>query len=139
MTYYGQDATTKNGATCQSWKTQTDYNENEFPNEGILGAVNYCRTVASSQPWCYTDISKDQWAYCNVDQCLGCSYIPYVQYAQYQLSKIKLNNIENTIQSGNVQYTCNYGTLVGSNIISCVNGEWAPAAPRCDGIIIKIL
>ncbi|CAH1786987.1 unnamed protein product, partial [Owenia fusiformis] len=74
--YKGHISQTNAFKTCQRWDSQTpnthpSYNPNDFPEDTISEAANYCRNPNGQPqgPWCHTTDPSIKWQYCNVGFC----------------------------------------------------------------------
>ncbi|CAH1791207.1 unnamed protein product [Owenia fusiformis] len=74
--YVGTKSITPKGNTCQRWDSQTPHshtrnNPDNFPDETLGDAANYCRNPDSSSggPWCYTTNKDERWEYCEIPYC----------------------------------------------------------------------
>lgn len=66
-TYNGTRDKALNGKTCARWDAIPTIRNMQYPNL----IKNYCRNPDGygTQPWCYTDVVRRDWAYCDVVQC----------------------------------------------------------------------
>ena len=80
ITYYGTQATTRDGRTCQRWDSQTPHNHSEttvtsFHVLNLTESENYCRNPSPSDkfgPWCFGSDNDDvngTWDYCDIPGC----------------------------------------------------------------------
>lgn len=76
-TYTGTVHYTALGYMCEHWVNvnQTIYKDEDFPDESMEAAVNFCRNpdTDSAGIWCYTDFENDQYDYCNSPYCANIS------------------------------------------------------------------
>ena len=74
-TYRGTQSTTKSGARCQDWSSQTpnvhDWTPDAAPAYGLEDGP-YCRNPKQDfeRPWCFT-VDGDRWEYCSIELCAG--------------------------------------------------------------------
>ena len=72
-TYRGTQSTTKSGARCQDWSSQTpnvhDWTPDAAPAYGLEDGP-YCRNPKQDfeRPWCFT-VDGDRWEYCSIELC----------------------------------------------------------------------
>ncbi|CAH1786992.1 unnamed protein product, partial [Owenia fusiformis] len=74
--YKGKVSQTATGKQCQSWMSQTPhthyrYTGDQFPDQSVEDAMNYCRNPENKQsgPWCFTTDTKTKWEYCAIPMC----------------------------------------------------------------------
>ena len=68
----GKMKETETGHVCGSWKLQTTYPANHFPDGNIKAAENYCRNPQPEdhKAWCYYRFTGGKkWNYCDLRQC----------------------------------------------------------------------
>ncbi|XP_074658222.1 apolipoprotein(a)-like isoform X2 [Tubulanus polymorphus] len=77
--YTGSSMETRTGKWCQSWMEQVPHrhgysNANDFPDESLYDASNYCRNPDNSEdgPWCFTTESDVRKEFCDVPECKDC-------------------------------------------------------------------
>ncbi|RNA35500.1 complement factor H-like [Brachionus plicatilis] len=127
--YYGStDAA--NGSQCLEWQKIDKFNDEDFYQEGLKNANNYCRSPGNFEPSCFTD--SQTLTNCQIPQCTGCGSIPYIKYTSYDITFIP-NTRENTLETGSfVNYRCSAGDLVGNSKLTCSKGKWDGELPYCD-------
>jgi len=72
--YIGTNSVTKNGEKCKAWTWEYSVQTaNQFPEETLEEASNYCRDPSSSGGvWCYTGVNfagVRQWDWCDIPTC----------------------------------------------------------------------
>ena len=77
LNYTGSITHTASGYECQPWVDQTPHKhdegrfDNEFPDDNISSANNFCRNpyMDPKGPYCYTKYLYKKWEYCNIPMC----------------------------------------------------------------------
>ena len=76
--YSGSVSVTISGKTCQRWDgqragQQKTRDPRRFPDQFLTESSNYCRNPdpdgRPAAPWCFTDLSREEWEYCSVPFC----------------------------------------------------------------------
>ncbi|KAK2159019.1 hypothetical protein LSH36_160g03020 [Paralvinella palmiformis] len=70
--YVGTLTKTEYGHTCAVWTLQKSYPGDQFPDDSLEDANNYCRNPKplTYKTWCYySEDNRTDWDYCNIQKC----------------------------------------------------------------------